>query len=454
MAQLEAVKGSSAPHRIVVLGGGFGGVQVARHLERLCRGKQVAITLVNRDNFFLVTPLLFEAFSGVLELRHCSVPIRSVLHRTRFIESSVEQIDLERRVVYVRGGTGAEAQVPYDQLVLALGAATNESLIPGSEHALTFKTLADAIALRNQVIERFERADAEPDAAVRSKLLTFVIVGGGLVGIELLGELSAFVDTIMARYPTLSRRQVRFLLFEYSPQIMSEIDPQLTEYARALLERRPGVMIRTSTQVKAIEPGAVELLDERIEAGTVVLVAGTAPSEVVADLPLKKGKQGHVIADATMRTERPEVWALGDCSIVPGPDGKPYPYLAQHALREANQLARNVAGAIGGVRPSPFVFSTLGMMASLGHNRAVARLRFVRLCGVLAWFIRRTYYLLQTPGFDRKLRIVVDWTLALVLPTDVVKVDLSKRSLDAVAPSTGGATEALTIGSNETRVRG
>ncbi len=428
MTQAISVTGSPAPHRIVVLGGGFGGVHVARHLEDLCRRQtNVAVTLVNRDNFFLITPLLFEAFSGVLELRHCSVPIRAVLRRTRFVESSVERIDLERRVVHVRSGAGAPDQLPYDQLVLALGASTNGNQIPGSEHALTFKTLTDAIALRNHVIERFERADAERNPELRQKLLTFVIVGGGLVGIELLGELSAFVDNVIARYPNLARDWVRLILFEYSAQIMPEIDPQLTKYARQLLERRPGVAIRTGTPVKSIEPGVVELADERLEAGTIVLVAGTTPSPVVSSLALSKGKHGHVITDATMRTEKPEIWALGDCSIVPGPDGNPYPYLAQHALREAKQLARNVAGAVRGDRPLPFVFNTLGMMASLGHNRAVARLLFVRICGVLAWLFRRTYYLLQTPGFERKLRIVVDWTLALLLPLDLVKVDTDQR---------------------------
>jgi NADH dehydrogenase len=416
------------PHRIVIVGGGFGGTQVARQLEKLCRGRSnVEITLINRDNFFLVTPLLFEAFSGILELRHCSVAIRAFLTRARFIEGRVERVDLERRVVQTGGGRSDEREIHYDQLVLALGAATNEKLIPGSEHALTFKTLADALALRNHVIERFERADAERDPALRATLLTFVIVGGGLVGVELLGELSAFADDIIARYPSLRRQDVRFLLFEHSLRIMSEIDPQLTDYAQTLLERRAGVTIRVGTSVQAIEPGAVRVDDERLLAGTIVLVAGIVPSPIIAALSLEKGPHGHVLTDASMRTNRPEVWALGDCAIVPGPDGKPYPYLAQHALREAKQLARNVAGAIDGAQPAPFIFNTLGMMASLGHNRAVARLLAVRLCGVLAWLVRRSYYLLQTPGLERKLRIVVDWALALVLKPDVVKVDTTKE---------------------------
>src|SRR5208283_4511388 len=182
--------------RILILGGGFGGVYTARHLEHLFRHRSaVEIVLVSRDNFLLMTPLLFEVFSGTLELRHCSFPIRAFLRTTRFVEAAVEGIDLERRVVQLNAA-GESGELAYDQLVLALGARTNRAMIPGSEHAFTFKTLADALLLRNYVIERFERADVEADPQRKRKKLTFVIIGGGLVGVELFGELTALVDGI------------------------------------------------------------------------------------------------------------------------------------------------------------------------------------------------------------------------------------------------------------------
>src|SRR5947208_1488760 len=216
--------------RILILGGGFGGVYTARHLERLCKGRpDVEIVLVSRDNFLLMTPLLFEVFSGTLDLRDCSFPIRAFLQTTRFVEAAVQSIDLERRVVHLDGG-GERGQLAYDQLVLALGARTNRVMIPGSEHAFTFKTLADALLLRNHVIERFERADVEIDPQRKRRLLTFAIIGGGLVGVELFGELTAFVDGITPLYRHLTRAEVRFFLLQGTDRIMPEINRQLADY--------------------------------------------------------------------------------------------------------------------------------------------------------------------------------------------------------------------------------
>lgn len=409
------------PPRIVVLGGGFGGVRAARSLEdRL--GSSVEVTLVSQENFFLMTPLLFEACCGSIELRHCSVPIRAFVKRAHFVEATVERIDLRRRVVISQVG-GNRREFPYDQLVLALGAWTNEDLIPGSEHALTFKTLADAVGLRNHLIERLERAGSEPDPEVKRRLLTFVVVGGGLVGTELLGEMTAFTDRVIRLYSNLERGDVRFFLIEHADEIMPEVDPALARYARAELEERAGVVIRTSTNVTRIEPNAVELGAERIAAETIVLAAGTVPSPVVASLELERDRAGRVMTDATLRSSRPEVWALGDCAAIPSPSGHRYPHLAQHALREGKHLARNIELTLRGAPPKPFVYRKLGMMASLGHRRAAARIFGVKLRGFFAWWLRRTYYLLQMPGFERKLRIVVDWTLGLFLRPDIVKID-------------------------------
>jgi NADH dehydrogenase len=418
-----------AKTRVVILGGGFGGVYTARHLERLCRHRpDVEIVLVSRDNYLVMTPLLFEVCSGALDLRHCAFPIRAFLRTTRFVEATVQGIDLDRRVVHL-AAAGESGELAYDHLVLAVGAMTNRTMIPGSEYAFTFKALADALLLRTHIIERFERADVEPDAERKRRQLTFIIIGGGLVGVELFGELTAFADGIAPLYKHVNRDEVRFVLLQAADRLMPEIDPRLAEYGTRVLKGRRGADIRTHVHAQAIEPGKVHLSDETIEADTIILAAGIVPSLVVAGLPVEKDRHGHIVVDGAMRCpSRPEVWALGDCAAIPAPDGKPYPNLAQHALREAKVLAQNISGVLDGKPPKPFVYNTLGMMGSLGHGKAFGQLLKMRVHGFLAWFVRRTYYLFQMPGWRRRLRIIIDWTFALLFRPDVVKISLDSEA--------------------------
>jgi NADH dehydrogenase len=411
--------------RIIVLGGGFGGVATVRHLERVSRRRtNVEITLVSRENFFVLTPLLFEACSGSLELRHCAQPIRAALRRARFIEATVESVDLERALIRAVVPEGSAFDVPYDHLVVTLGASTNDGLIPGSSNALTFKTMADALVLRNHLIEQFERADAAATAVQRRGCLTVVVIGGGLVGVELVGELTAFADDVLRFYPRIRRDEICFRLFEAGPRILPEIDAKLAVTAARVLERR-GVDIQASTAVRSIETGRVRLENDAIDAATIVLTAGIVPSAVASAIPVVRDQRGRIAVDGTMRSRsHPQVWALGDCAAIPGPDGRPYPALAQHAIREARHLAENISAVIDGRVPSAFMFRSLGTMASLGHTRAVARVFGVRLTGFLAWWLRRTYYLFQMPRWDRRLRIVLDWTVALFFRPDITRVDL------------------------------
>lgn len=420
--------------RIVVLGGGFGGVAAVRHLERLCEGKPgVEITLVSRQNFFVLTPLLFEACSGTLELRHCAQPIRPVLKRARFIEATFESADLERRVVRLSAPEGGADELPYDHLVVALGATTNESLIPGSASAFTFKTMGDALALHNHVIERFERADAASDQARRASQLTFVVIGGGLVGVELLGELTAFTENILRYYPRISREEIRFHLFEATARTLPEIDASLAEVATRVLKKR-GADIRVSTPVRAIEPGRVRLAGETVEAGTIILVAGIVPNAAAVRIPVAHDERGRIAVDGAMRSRsHPEVWAIGDCANIPAPDGRPYPALAQHTIREARQVAKNVAAVLEGRAPKPFLFDSLGTMAALGRTSAVAKVFGIRLTGFPAWWLRRTYYLLQMPRWDRRLRIILDWTVALFFRPDITRVEISPANQEGPA---------------------
>jgi NADH dehydrogenase len=422
----NSTSASLEPTRIVVLGGGVGGLAAARQLERLFgRAPRVEITLVSRDNFFLLSPLLFEACSGVLELRHCAQPIRPCLRRARFVEATVQAVDVERRVVRAAAAEGGVHEVPYDQLVVALGATTNTSLIPGAPHARTFKTVADALLLRNHVIERFERAEVATDPRRRRQLLTVVVIGGGLVGVELLGELTAFAADVLRYYPRIRRDELRFHLFEVGDRLLPESTPRLAAYAARVLRAR-GAELHTATPVQAIERGAVRSRDGLIEADTVVLAAGVVPSAVASAIPVERDRRGRIVTDPTMRSvSHPEIWALGDCAAIPGPDGQPYPALAQHAIREARAVARNIHAVTVGRSPGAFVYRSLGTMAAFGHTRAAADLRGIPLTGFLAWWMRRTYYLFQMPRWDTRLRIALDWTVSLLFRPDLTKVDLA-----------------------------
>ena len=415
--------------RIVILGGGFGGLYTARHLEKRCRRrKDVEIVLVSRDNFLLMTPLLFEICSGTLDSRHCAFPIRAFLRRTRFVEATVTGIDLDRKVVHLAGGSES-GELAYDQIVLALGAMTNRVMIPGSEHAFTFKTLADALLLRNHIIERFERADVETDAELKRRQLTFVIIGGGLVGVELFGELTAFADGIAPLYKRVNRDEVRFVLLQAGERIMPEMNPKLAEYgsrsAWPTSRRGNPNQCRLSEQSNAARFICRTKQSKRKPSFS---PPGSSPTRLWPACPWRRTSAGTLssMGRCAVRAAR-KLWAIGDCASIPAPDGKPYPNLAQHALREAKVLARNINGVLNGELPKPFVFDTLGMMGSLGHGKAFGQLLKVRVHGVLAWFVRRTYYLLQMPGWGRRFRIMIDWTFALLFRPDVVRINLDSE---------------------------
>ena len=415
----------SATH-IVILGGGVGGLAAARHLDRLL-GKRpdIEITLISRDNFFLLSPLLFEACSGVLELRHCAQPIRPCLKRVRFIEGTVKRVDVARRVIQVDVPEHDALELAYDHVIIALGATTNTKLIPGSEHARTFKTVADALLLRNHLIERLERAYVEDDPHRRRALLTVVIIGGGLVGVELLGEVTAFLQDELRYYPRIDRKELQFHLFEVGNRLLPESKPFLAEYAARVLRER-GAELHTSTPVQAIEPGVVRWKDGMVNADTIVLAPGIIPSVVALAMDVERDKRGRIVTDATLRSvSHPEVWALGDCAATPAPNGGIYPALAQHAVRAARFAAKNIAAVVRDRPPAPFIFEALGTMAAFGHTHAVADVRGFELTGFIAWWVRRTYYLLQMPRWETRVRIAVDWTVALFYRPDLTKVDLA-----------------------------
>ena len=413
---------------IVVAGGGIGGLAAARHLDSHLRQRpDVDITLVNRDNFVLLSPLLFEACSGVLELRHCAQPIRPCLRRVRFVEGSVDHIDVERRVVAVIRADDAMAELPYDHVVVALGATSNLSMIRGSEHARTFKTVADGLLLRNHLIEQLERASLEPNPERRRQLLTLVIIGGGLVGSELLGEMTAFMSDELRYYPQLRPDDLRFHLFEAGDRLLPESKAFLANYATKIFKSR-GVHLHLSTAVELIQPSGLTWAEGEIQAPTIVLAAGIVPSAVSAKTAVTRDRKGRIVTDATLRSVSDQhVWAIGDCASTPSPDGRPYPALAQHAVRAARVVASNIAATLGGKAPKPFVYESLGMMAAFGHTRAAAEVKGLQITGFVAWWIRRTYYLFQMPRWETRLRIALDWTVALFYRPDLTKIDLAEE---------------------------
>lgn len=412
--------------RVLILGGGFGGVYASRRLGPQVKGRTAEVTLVSRDNYFVMTPLLFEAASGVIEFRHAVNPIRPLMCCTEFVNATVRHVDLACREVFAESRAGDTYRLPYDHLVLALGAVTNTMRTPGSEHALTFKTVHDAVQVRNRVIEAFERADAEPDPRRRRAALTFVVIGGGLVGTELIGELTEFTGQLFGSYPRLKRTELRLVQLQSGPRLLPEMADGLAAYTEKTFRKR-GVEVRTGTAAARIDPEGVELTDGTyIEAATVVLAAGLAPNPVVAALDLPKDKGGRVITDACMRVPGHDgLWAVGDCASIPDAQGNPYPTLAQHALREGKVLADNIAAVLRGDEPRPFVYKTRGTMAALGHRRGIADLMGLKVWGFLAWWVWRTYYLMQMPRWERRLRIMADWTVGVLFRPDAAKIDLT-----------------------------
>jgi NADH dehydrogenase len=424
--------------RIVILGGGFAGMRVAEYLEEEL-GASVSIRLVSETNALLFTPMLAEVAGSSLEPSHITTPLRSSLHSTEFIRATVAGIDLvARRVMLAQGGAGKSEDrrqdIPYDHLVLALGAVSNYLGMPNLEKfSFNFKTLFDAIRIRNHVIEMFERADREPDPSVRKPFLTFVIAGGGFAGIELAGALNDFARGILADYPGLHQEELHVMVVHSRDRILPELSESLARYAQGRMEDR-GVAFRLNTRLTDAHPGVVVLSDGEVLAHTLVWTAGTAPNPLLKSLPVEKDKRGAVVVDHTLAVPgHPGVWALGDCaSIRDAKTGHSCPPTAQFALREAELLARNIKAQLAGSPLREFHFNSLGALCVVGHQTACAELTLpfargtaVRFSGLLAWFMWRGIYLSKLPGLERKIRVLMDWSIELFFPRDIVQtIDL------------------------------
>jgi NADH dehydrogenase len=417
----------NAPARVATLiaGGGYAGSLVARLL-----GSRGA-TIVSPENFMLFTPLLPEAASGTLEPRHVVVPLRLMCPHAGLVVGRLTAIDPAARTASVEGLDGP-LELPYDRLVVALGSVSRVLPVPGlAEHGHGFRDLADAIALRNHVLRQLEAADAAKTDEAAARHLAFVFVGAGYAGVEALAELSDLVRDALRHYPRLRDRPQRWVLVDAAPKILAEIPTRLGEYAAGQLTGR-GVEIHVSTRLESADGGGVLLSDgTRIETGTLVWTAGVRPSPALAGLGLPLDDRGRVIVDECMRvTGFDGIWALGDCAAVPNAatPGIPDPPTSQHALRQARRLVKNLTG-----EPRPYRYRMLGQVATLGRYKGIADVVGIRFRGFPGWFVTRTYHLYQLPLVSRKLRVVVDWTVALLFRRDIAELGAlgHPRRLDA-----------------------
>ncbi len=410
---------------ILILGGGFGGMYAAMHLDHLIGSDPgVEITLVNQDNFFLFTPMLHEVASCDLDITHIVSPIRKLLRHVQVFAGHVERVDLENRRVTVSHGSDAHCHdLPYDYLVLAMGSVTNFYNLAGlEEHALTMKSLGDAIHLRNRIIQIMEEADGECAAGNRDELLTFVVAGGGFAGVETMAAINDFAREAVRFYSNLREEQLKMVLVHPGPLILPELGEKLGAYAQQKLTERK-VDIRVNTKVTNATANSVTLSDgDILAANTLVWTAGTSPHPLLGCLPCQTEKGRTLVNEYLEVPAWPGVWALGDCACVPDAQtGKPYPPTAQHAIRQGKILAQNIVAEIRGGKKRKFSFRTIGLLAAIGKRTGVANIMGLNFSGFFAWVMWRSIYLSKLPRLEKKVRVAVDWTLDLVFSKDIVQ---------------------------------
>ena len=422
--------------RIVILGGGFAGVYTARYLEsqfkNSLRGEHpdVEIVLANKENYFVFQPLLPEVVSGNIGLLDTVSPIRRLLPRTKLFIREIDAIDLQDQTVTLSPGFRPRPHIlRYDQLVMALGSVTDFRGIAGLyEHALPFKNLADAVHLRNHLIHVMEEACIETDAELREKLLTFVVAGGGFSGVEVCAEINDFVRQIAKQNSRhLGAARIRVCLLHSGERILQrELSQGLGEYAQDILRKR-GVELLLGTRLKTASPDAAVLNNgDRIPTKTLVSTVPSSPHPLIETLDLPT-ERDRIVVDPFLSVDGfPNVWALGDCALVPDPRGEGYsPPTAQHAVRQAKTAAHNIGARIRGSKPKPFGFKGLGKMGSLGSHRAVASLfDRINVSGFVAWVIWRGVYWSKLPGLTRKIRVGIAWLLDVIFPAETVQLKI------------------------------
>lgn len=423
--------------RVVILGGGFGGVFTGMYLEKILRERhEVEIALVNQENYFVFQPMLAEIISGSIGLTDTVSPIHRLLPRTKLYIREVENVDLENKVVSLSPGFWPRSlELEYDHLVIGLGTVTDFRGIPGIyEHALPFKNLADAVQLRNHLIRVMEEASIEHDPVRRKELLTFVVAGGGFSGVEVAAEMIDFLKKLAKQTINLSPKDVEVKLVHSGQRILErEMPEKLSLYAQKVL-RRKGMELMLNARLRTATPDAAIVMDKktkkemRISTKTLISTVPSSPNPIVDALDLPK-ERGKIKIDQEFEIEgHPDVSAIGDCMAMPNPTGEGYcPPTAQHATRQAKVLAHNINAKLFGGEKKRFTFKGLGTMGSLGYRNAVALLfNRIPVSGFLAWFMWRGVYWWKMPGFDRKVKVAFAWMLDVLIPPETVQLKMSQ----------------------------
>ena len=422
---------NTCPKQVLILGGGFAGVYTARYLEKLLRPEEACITLINRENYWVYQPMLPEVISGSIGLTNVVSPIRRLCPRTNLIMREVEDIDLKRQIVTISPGfRPRQLELKYDYLVITLGNVTNFHGMPGLiENAMPFRTLADAMVLRNHLIHVLEEADVEDDQELRRQLLTFVVAGGGFSGVEVMAELNDFVHSVKRNYLRLRNEPHRCVIVQAGDRILPEMSEMLAISAQRILRKR-GVEIILDDRLKAAtSERAILQSGTEIHCKTLISTVPSALPPVVQKLDCPK-EHGKLLVNAGLELNDYEgkVWALGDCTYVTTVAGTRVPPTAQHAIREATIAAINIANALRGGKRAEFAFQGLGTLGSLGYGAAVAQICGVKVSGFLAWCLWRCIYLMKMPGLNRKVRITTDWILRLLFPPELAQTRVALES--------------------------
>jgi NADH dehydrogenase len=415
--------------KVLVIGGGFGGVFAAKALERQGRGK-LEVELVNSNNYFVFQPLLPEVAAGSIHSADAVVPLRQLLRRLQVRQAEIMGIDFDaKKVIVVQGAKRTPIDLPYDELVIALGTGVDLNRFPGlPEHALTMKDLADAHRLRTHVIGCLETADVTREPDTKQQLLTFVTVGAGFSGVETVAETRELVRRALKYYPNIKEDEIRFYLIEYANRILPTFPADLAAYATRRLQLH-GIEVLTGVGTKSASGTAVELTDGRIiPTSTIVATIGNGPHRLVETLGLDM-HWGRIKTDRFMRVPSLDgVWALGDAALIPlveHPGEDPAHYAtqtAQFAVREGRQLASNIVAKLDSKPLKPFAYTSKGSLASLGMSKAVADVYGFKLSGTLAWLLWRGFYLSFLPGFWSKFRVGLTWMINTVMPPNIVQI--------------------------------
>jgi NADH:ubiquinone reductase (H+-translocating) len=419
------------PQRILVVGAGSVGLYAALRMSKRLRSTEAQVTIVDPQPHMTYQPFLPEAAAGNISPRHTVVPLRRELRRCRVLAGEVVHIEHARRVATVQPIVGPPVEVPYDIIVVAPGSVSRTLPIPGlREHAVGFKNIGEAIWLRNHVLERLDVAATTVDPATRRRALTFVFVGAGYAGIEALGEMEDMTRDALRYYDELDPSDMHWVLVEATHRVLPEVDRDMGAYTVEQLRRR-GLDVRLETRLESCVDGVVRLSDgDSFEADTIVWTAGVKPSPMLDHTDLPRDAKGRVTCLPTLQVVAADgsivdgAWSAGDCAAVPDLTSREPGALcspsAQHAVRQARRLADNIRAVIYGAEPRPYRHRHVGSVASLGLHKGVAQVYGVKVRGLPAWFMHRTYHLSRIPSLNRKIRVVIDWTLALFLRREAV----------------------------------